>query len=559
MKKILSVLLLLCLLLPILPAAASARRGYDPIIRIGLQYDSGAMAAANLQNVTGMDEGYLLGYFDEDREFVPTYEILDENRITVLRHDQFWRTGDKYSLSEDTDCDEELGAYCLQINEYFDEDDALDLCEELRDDYDLEAYPCAVLEGYRVRIGNYTSERSARRQLEDIESDIDWELVLRGPSSTGYTVVATGTCDILFQFDMLGDYQLAISPHSEQTWFKGYKYYGSFCYYRADGGNMNVINYVHIEDYVKGVIPYEMSPSWPVEALKAQALCAKSYTLRSLGKHGNKGFDLCNTTDCQVYYGTNSSTEVTDEAVEDVRGLYVMYDGEVCQTYYHASSGGYTEDVENIWGKEIPYLKAVEDVYLESTRPFSHTLDLYDISWILQEKGYITQDVTDMYVSRYSDVGNVLALTVELEDGSVKTFTGDRARTALNSKTLGVTIGSHRYTINGGSTENSVCINGMPVGLEDLYAQGEGRKPKKIDMEDGLVALTANGVEEITITEPEKLDNDDGTYVITGTGSGHNIGLSQEGARSMANAGFDYEEIIEFYFTGVEVDDYDPD
>ena len=301
-----------------------------------------------------------------------------------------------------------------------------------------------------------------------------------------------------------------------------------------------------------------MSPSWPAEALKAQALCAKSYSLNNLRKHGSKGFDLCNTTDCQVYYGTNNSTEYSDAAVEDVEGLFVMYDGQVCQTYYHASSGGYTEDVANIWGKEIPYLKAVEDTYLESTRPFSFTADLDQISWILQTKGYVTQDVTDVYVSKYSEVGNVLALTVELQDGSTKTFTGDRARTALNSPTLGFTVGSHRYTINGGSPGESVNINGMQVSVDGLYAQGDGRKAQKIDVEDGLVALTADGLTEITVTEPEKVENADGLYTIAGTGSGHNIGLSQEGARSMANQGFTFEEIIAFYFTGAEVDYYDP-
>jgi stage II sporulation protein D len=301
-----------------------------------------------------------------------------------------------------------------------------------------------------------------------------------------------------------------------------------------------------------------MSPSWPAEALKAQALCAKSYSLNNLHKHGSKGFDLCNTTDCQVYYGTNSSTEYSDAAVEAVEGLFVMYDGKICQTYYHASSGGYTEDVRNIWGKDIPYLKAVEDTYLESTRPFSFTADLDQISWILQTKGYVTKDVTDVYVSKYSDVGNVLALTVELEDGTTKTFTGDRARTALNSPTLGFTVCSHRYTINGGSPEESININGVQVSINGLYAQGDGKKAKKVDLDDGLMALTADGLEDITITKPEKVENTDGKYTITGTGSGHNIGLSQEGAKSMANLGFTFEEIIAFYFTGAQVDYYDP-
>ena len=98
----------------------------------------------------------------------------------------------------------------------------------------------------------------------------------------------------------------------------------------------------------------------------------------------------------------------------------------------------------------------------------------------------------------------------------------------------------------------------MQVAISGLYAQGDGKKAKKVDVDEGLMALTANGLKEITITQPEKAENTDGKYTITGTGSGHNIGLSQEGAKSMANLGFTFEEIIEFYFTGAEVDYYDP-
>ena len=556
MKKLICVLLSMCLLLPMFSETSKAR-GYDPAVKIGLYYDSAALAAANLQNVSGMDTGYAFGYYDEDREFVSTYEIDDENQITVLKNANLWLSGSTYSDVPLANYEEEIGAYCLQIDEYFDLEDALDVIEEIEDE-DYDAYLCYTAGGFRVRIGQYTSGEAANEKLNDVESDIGWPLERRVPNETCYTVVLTGTSEIVYQFDMLGDYPLGIQPLSEQTWFKGYKYYGGFEYNRVSGNNMNVINVVGLTDYVKGVVPYEVSVSWPVEALKAQALCAKCYTIKSLGKHKAKGFDLCNTTDCQMYCGTNKATDISDAAVEETEGLFVLYDGEICTTYYHASSGGYTEDAGNIWGKDIPYLKAVEDTYLESMRPFSCTLELEDISWILQAKGYIDCDVEDLYVSKYSDVGNVLALTVELENGTSKTFTGDRARTALNSATKGVTIGSHRYTINGGSSEATVNINGTQVGLNDLYAQGDGKKAKSIDVEDGLVALTANGIQEITITEPAKQENKDGVYVITGTGSGHNIGLSQEGAKSMANAGFTFEEIIEFYFTDAEVDYYDP-
>ena len=117
-----------------------------------------------------------------------------------------------------------------------------------------------------------------------------------------------------------------------------------------------------------------------------------------MGKHASMGFDLCNTTDCQVYYGVSSATLVSDSAVDSVKNLYVLYDGEIANTYYHSSSGGWTEDSENIWGKYIPYLRAVEDVYLENIRRYSFDVTLDDISEVLQNKGYVDQNVTDYYV-----------------------------------------------------------------------------------------------------------------------------------------------------------------
>ena len=556
MKKVLSLCLILCLFLACLPHTYAADN-YDPMIKVGLSYDSNALAAANLQNVSGMDEGYAFGYFDENREFVSTYEIDDENKITVLKNTNLWLSGTTYSDTALANYSDAVGAYCLQIDEYFDLEDALAVIEEV-EEQGYDAYLCYTPGGFRVRIGQYMSGEAASERLESISNAIGWSLGRRVPNGTCYTVVITGTSEIVYQFDMLGEYPLGIMPMSEQTWFKGYKYYGGFEYNRVSGNNMNVINVIGLTDYVKGVIPYEISPSWPIESQKAQALCAKSYTVNNVNKHRAKGFDLCNTTDCQVYYGTNNANEVSDEAVESVDGLFVIYDGKICQTYYHASSGGYTEDAGNIWGRDIPYLKAVEDTYLESMRPFSFTITLDQITWVLQTKGYITKDVTDMYVSKYSDVGNVLALTVELSDGTTKTFTGDRARTALNSSTLGFTVGSHRYTINGATGEQSVNINGKQVEWKNLYVQGDGKKAQKMDMSGMPVALTANGIVEVSVNEPQKQTNKKGEYTITGTGSGHNIGLSQEGAKSMAKAGFNHEEIIEFYFTGAKVDYYDP-
>ena len=104
------------------------------------------------------------------------------------------------------------------------------------------------------------------------------------------------------------------------TWFKGYKWHGGFEYRRVTGGNINVINVVNIDDYVKGVLPYEMSPSWPLEALKAQAVCARTYALLQTKHYKSYQFDVCNTTDCQVYYGTNKASSLSNQAVDETKG-----------------------------------------------------------------------------------------------------------------------------------------------------------------------------------------------------------------------------------------------
>ena len=386
------------------------------------------------------------------------------------------------------------------------------------------------------------------------------EITVHPSGSSGFQITETTSGALLASVDF-GGQDLFIVPTADsiektQTWFKGYTYYGSFLYHRNSYGTLNVINYVELEDYIKGVIPYEMNNEWPYEALRAQALAARSYTVATMGDHRSDGFDLCNTTDCQVYYGTNRATDHTDAAVDAVSGLYVLYDGEICQTYYHSTSGGHTEDVKNIWGREIPYLKGVEDTYLQVFYPFTYTLTLDDITWILKNKGYINENVTDLYVSEFSPSGNVIGLTAVLESGKTKVFSGDKARTALNSPTKGISIGSHRYTINGvGADGTGVNINGTAVSGSNLFAIGGNREIYALPS-SGLFALTAQGVQEIQLSDKPVMEVPEGTFVISGTGSGHNIGMSQWGAHAMANLGFTYEDIIKFYFTGVTVDYY---
>jgi stage II sporulation protein D len=129
------------------------------------------------------------------------------------------------------------------------------------------------------------------------------------------------------------------------------------------GGSLNVVNAVNVDNYVQGVIAGEMPSSWPLEALKVQAVAARSYALSSQ-VNGN-GFGLYDDTRSQVYRGISGETARTNRAAETTKGEVIEYAGEVVRAYYSASSGGHTESVEYgfIGSEPIPYLKGVEDPF----------------------------------------------------------------------------------------------------------------------------------------------------------------------------------------------------
>jgi len=129
----------------------------------------------------------------------------------------------------------------------------------------------------------------------------------------------------------------------------------------SDAGSLNVVNALAIEQYVKGVMPNEVPPSWPTEELKAQAVAVRSIAIT--GDVGGNGFDLYSDTRSQVYEGLESEYASTNAAVAATRGQVVMYGGEIAQTLYSACSGGHTESAINVFGSPVPYLVGVPDPY----------------------------------------------------------------------------------------------------------------------------------------------------------------------------------------------------
>jgi stage II sporulation protein D len=129
----------------------------------------------------------------------------------------------------------------------------------------------------------------------------------------------------------------------------------------SEAGSLNVVNALALEQYVKGVMPNEVPPSWPMEELKAQAVAVRSIALT--GDVGGNGFDLYSDTRSQVYEGLESEYDRTNDAVAATRGQVVTYRGEIAQTLYSACSGGHTESAVNVFGSPVPYLVGVPDPY----------------------------------------------------------------------------------------------------------------------------------------------------------------------------------------------------
>jgi len=137
------------------------------------------------------------------------------------------------------------------------------------------------------------------------------------------------------------------------------KWYRGYLIIQNKNKKLTLINEVDIEDYIKGVVPSEMPSGWELEALKAQAIAARSYALANLGKRASLGYDLKDTPEDQAYGGASAETSKTNKAVDETSGLVLTYNYKVVSAFYSASAGGQTVTAKEAWGNDVPYIRSV--------------------------------------------------------------------------------------------------------------------------------------------------------------------------------------------------------
>ncbi len=322
----------------------------------------------------------------------------------------------------------------------------------------------------------------------------------------------------------------------------GKRYRGSLTI-GAQSDKLSVINVLPLDEYLYGVLPSEVSPSWPYESLKSQAVCARSYFYASgKDRHRADGYDVCPSVHCQAYKGFGAENSKTNDAVNDTAGQIVTFNGKVALTVYSASNGGYTEDNVNVWGSFLPYLTARMDEFDNGlvNKSFAWTLSLTKEQ--LTEKcksfGIEIGEVTGIGIAEKSASGRVIALKVTGSTGvyiakneKCRTLFGFRSQMydLISSPTKGSV-----YTISSSGTSQQY----IPVSI--LSAQG-------VTTSADFSMLSGNG----TLSSPSPGGE---AYVFSGRGYGHGLGMSQWGAYARAAAGQTMEQIIAFYYPETQIE-----
>ncbi|MGX8699287.1 MAG: SpoIID/LytB domain-containing protein, partial [bacterium] len=272
MKNAITHLLALCLALALcVSLSPPVGAEYVPpveLLKIGL-YNDGQKTypSANLQNGTELGWGYRFGWYDKNRVFHDLdVTVTDTNKISMcVDKNLVWDAAER-TYKEGTEGSVVVGCFHVQVNSAFSTaEEAMEVAVPLNGG-GRNVFLRFSDGSFYVCIGSFLSREAAEAYGEELNLR-DWS-VTSGTSRT-VSVTETGTSRILFEFDYGSTASLAVRPLAEgkkaQTYFKGYLYYGDFAYIRPAAGQLTVVNYVPIEDYVKGVLPYEMDASWPME------------------------------------------------------------------------------------------------------------------------------------------------------------------------------------------------------------------------------------------------------------------------------------------------------
>lgn len=253
-----------------------------------------------------------------------------------------------------------------------------------------------------------------------------------------------------------------------------------------------VVNELPLEEYLVGLINCEISSAWPIEAVKSQAIIARTYALNRKEARSGSLYHLESSVIDQVYDGCEIEDSRARRGVFETAGEVLMHNGSIIQAFYHSNCGGKTEAAENVWGSRLSYMRGVDCQYCLSnpSTAWDQRLSLIDIEEKLKSAGYKVSDVSDIRPGVRNNRGRLKNILIVSARGELS-LTGDQFRKAIGY---------------------------------------------------GIIKSTNFSL---------KVSNGEAQF--TGLGNGHGVGLCQWGAKQRALDGFGYAEILSYYYPGTEL------
>ena len=423
----------------------------------------------------------------------------------------------------------------------------------------IEAYPGSSYQcHWRVYFGHmekYSEAEQLVKTLQQITGKENFEIL----SGSNYRMKLTGTFgSLLIDVDENYAYPqfrpLEVNEKGVRVVNLGSRSYrGRIEVGRYGKATLTAVNVLPLEEYLYGVVPAEMSSTWHEEALKAQAVCARSYALMKAGYGGasdaKKGYKIVDTVSSQVYKGYLAEAVSANRAVDATKGETVCYNNKVVSAYFFSTSGGSTENSGEVWSVSLPYLKSVPDTYEQNAgrQVWQETKTLAEVRKALAAQGISFDTVEAIQISDYSDTGRVKALNVFGGNRNL-TLQGTTIRTVLNLNSTKFKI------IRQEDVPDKVAVlstNGMETcRINDMYiASAEGVSKASSSDTEQYIVQSADNLSNYPRTAPDS----EKELLFAGMGYGHGVGMSQYGAKGMAEAGYNYKEIIEYYFSGAYV------
>ncbi|MCL1792463.1 MAG: SpoIID/LytB domain-containing protein [Oscillospiraceae bacterium] len=552
----------------------------NPNMRIGLIYDSGIVESFQ----SSAENGFYFGSVkDSPTSVFDVFFYAKNAKITVVHIANLAKNsvGGYYAANSNI----KIGKYNIEFEKKFPNfSEAFNFIDGLSANAFPNPFPAYINGAISVRFGNFSSLEAANSQISQSSKNSAISLKVAADSNKTAVVINPETDLILFQYED-GDNNFAASAANSTNLAYGSQIgelssnntaytvspagnvYAGALIYRIKNAGVEVICLISLDDYIKGVLPYEISPVWHEEAMKAFSIAVRTYAIASSNKHSASGFMLCNSAHCQLYLGSNRANDQTNAAVDATKDMVMTYENKIIQAVYHSSSGGVTENHNDAWGGDLryPYLASVP-VPLEKYATPGRSNSLWTNS-VSPKELYEYLTGASPQASRFAG---------KLNSNIAKIAITQRSPNSNYAKSVSVTdVNGNTVQITNSDTIRSTFTRYANSANMDIYKSFKfksnlmpsSQKALQQDIELGKTyMITANGLTK-SISGDGNLNvlasggkyaiqayasgND---FIFDGKGWGHGVGLSQWGMQDMAEAGIAHQAILKTFYTGVSIE-----